>query len=177
MKTCVFIVVILVLCLCRAKFPGEKTYCLRNKTREKNVCRGRMIGLSNQMARVAEVDRGNFVCVFHWHKLRTRNNICSCPLPTHSATLSSTPIPERLYRVFDEEGRNMPSYRPGTRWCTSCRRDADKTFSSKEEYQTPKKRKRVGGKNTIIYITTLCRSCCLVEEVKANKILILSNIT
>jgi len=117
------------------------------------------------------------LCVFHWHKLRTRNNICSCPLPTHSATLSSTPIPERLYRVFDEEGRNMPSYRPGTRWCTSCRRDADKTFSSKEEYQTPKKRKMVGGKNTIIYLTTFCRSCCLMAEVKANKILILSNIT
>ena len=155
-------VVILVFGLCRAKFPGEKTCCLRSKTREKNVCRGRMIGLSNEI-----------VCVFHWHQLRTRNNICS----THSATLSSTPIPERLYRVFDEEGRNMSSYRPGTRWCTSCRRDAEKTFSSKEEYETAKKRKRVGGKNTIIYLITFCRSCCLMAEVKANKLLIISNIT
>ena len=61
----------------------------------------------------------------------------------------------------------MPSYRPGTKWCTSCRQDADKTFSSKEEFQTPKKKKRVGGNNTIIYLTTFCRSCCLMTKVKA----------
>ena len=29
-----------------------------SKTREKNVCRGRMIELSTEMVRVAEVDRG-----------------------------------------------------------------------------------------------------------------------
>ena len=101
-RFCVFIVVVVVVGLSETKFPVEKTCCLSSKTREKNVCRGRMIGLTTEMARVAEVDRGNFVCVFHWHQLRTRNNICSCPLPTHSATLSNTPIPDR---VFDEEGR------------------------------------------------------------------------
>ena len=148
MKTCAFIAVVVVIGLSRGIFPDEKACCLSSKTREKNVCRGRMIELSTEMARVAEVGRGNFVCTFHWHQLRTRNNICSCPLPTHSATLSSTPIPERLYRVFDEEGRKkMPSYRPGTKWCTSCRRNADKIFSSKDEYLRPKKRKRVGGNN------------------------------
>ena len=63
MKTCVFIVVVLVVGLSRAKFPGEKTCCLSSKTPEKNVCKGRMIGRSTEMARVAEVDRGNFVCV------------------------------------------------------------------------------------------------------------------
>ena len=146
MKTGVFIVVVVVVGLSRGKFPDEKICCLSSKTREKNVCRGRMISLSTEMARVAEVDRGNLGCAFHWHQLRTSNNICSCLLPTHSATLSGTPIPERLYRVFDEEGRkNMPSYRPGTKWCTSCRRNADKIFSQKDEYKRPKTRKRVGG--------------------------------
>ena len=101
MKTCVIIAVVNVVGLSRGRFPDEKTCCLSSKTREKNV----MIGLSTEMARVAEVDRGNFVCAFHWHQLRTINNISSRPLRTHSATLSSTPIPGRLYRVFDEEGR------------------------------------------------------------------------
>ena len=62
MKICVFIVIVVVVGLSTAKFPGEKTCCLSSKTRERNVCRGRMIGLSTEMARVAEVDRGNFVC-------------------------------------------------------------------------------------------------------------------
>ena len=39
----------------------EKGCCLSSKTREKNVCRGRMIELSTEIARVAEVGRGNFV--------------------------------------------------------------------------------------------------------------------
>ena len=119
------------------RFPDEKTCCLSSKTWEKNVCRGRMIGLSTEMA------RGNFVCAFHWHQFRTINNIFSCPLPTHSATLSSTPIPERLYRVFDEEGRKKchPIVQ-GTKWYTSCRRNADKIVSYKDENVRPKKGKR-----------------------------------
>ena len=58
MKTCVIIAVVVVVGLSRVRFPD---FCLSSKTREKNVCRGRMIGLSTEMARVAEVDRGKFV--------------------------------------------------------------------------------------------------------------------
>ena len=61
MKTCVIIAVVVVVGLSRVRFPDEKACCLSSKTREKNVCRGRMIGLSTEMAQVAEVDRGNFV--------------------------------------------------------------------------------------------------------------------
>ena len=39
----------------------------------------------------------------------------------------------------------MPSYRPGTRWCTSCRRNADRTFQGMTEYETPTQRKMVGS--------------------------------
>ena len=49
---------------CRWSLWGQtdqKGCCLSSKTREKNVCRGRMIELSTEMARVGEVDRGNFV--------------------------------------------------------------------------------------------------------------------
>ena len=60
MKTCVFIA-IAVVGLSGGTFLDERGYCLSSKTWEKNVCRGRMIELSTEMARVAEVDRGTFV--------------------------------------------------------------------------------------------------------------------
>ena len=60
MKACVFIAIVVV-GLSGGRFSYEKGCCLSNKTWEKNVCRGRMIELSTEMPRVAEVDRGNFV--------------------------------------------------------------------------------------------------------------------
>ena len=59
MTTCVFIAIVVV-GLSRGRFSDQKGCCLSSKTREKNVCRGRMIDHSTEMARVAEVDRGNF---------------------------------------------------------------------------------------------------------------------
>ena len=52
---------VLVVGLSGGRFSDQKGCCLSSKTREKNVCTGRMIELSTEMARVAEVDRGNFV--------------------------------------------------------------------------------------------------------------------
>ena len=58
MKTCVFIAIVVV-DVSGGRFSDEKRCCLLgSKPREKNVCRGRMIELSTEMARVAEVDRG-----------------------------------------------------------------------------------------------------------------------
>ena len=54
MKTCVFIAIVVV-GLSEGRFSDEKGCCLSSKTREKNVCRGRMIELSTEMARVAEL--------------------------------------------------------------------------------------------------------------------------
>ena len=54
-------IAIVVVGLSGGRFSDQKGCCLSSKTREKNVCRGRMIELSTEMARVAEVDRGNFV--------------------------------------------------------------------------------------------------------------------
>ena len=67
MKTFVFIAIVVV-GLSGGRFSDQKDCCLSSKTREKNVCRGRMIELSTEMARwldgsmarVAEVDGGNF---------------------------------------------------------------------------------------------------------------------
>ena len=60
MKNCVFIAIVVV-GLSGGRFSDQKGCCLSSKTRENNGCRGGMIELSTEMARVAEVDRGNFV--------------------------------------------------------------------------------------------------------------------
>ena len=60
MKTCVFIAIVLV-GLSGGRFSDEKGCYLSSKTREKNICMSRMIELSTEMARVAEVDSGHFV--------------------------------------------------------------------------------------------------------------------
>ena len=127
------------------KPPVEKVCCLKEKTCHSSSCRGRIIALNVEMARVVEVEQGNFVYEFHYMQLRKRNNICSCPLPSHSSTLSNTSIPTRLYKVFDEAGRSIGSYRPGARWCTSCRRSADKTFTTQTTYQKPVWRRTVNS--------------------------------
>ena len=58
MTTCVFIAKVVV-GLTGGRFSDQKGCYLSCKTREKNVCRGRMIALSTEMARFAEGDRGN----------------------------------------------------------------------------------------------------------------------
>ena len=60
MKTCVFIAIVVV-GFSGGRRSDEKDCCLSSKTRSKNVCRGIMIELSTKIARVAEVDSGNFV--------------------------------------------------------------------------------------------------------------------
>ena len=57
MKTCVFIAIVVV-GLSGGRFSDEKGCCLSSKTREKDVCRGRMIELSIEMVRVAVVGSG-----------------------------------------------------------------------------------------------------------------------
>ena len=52
MNTCVFIDVVVVVGLPGGRFADEKACRLSSKTQEKNVCRGRMIELSTEMARV-----------------------------------------------------------------------------------------------------------------------------
>ena len=50
MKTCAFIAIVVV-GHSRGRFSDEKGCCLNSKTREKNVCRGKMIEFSTEMAR------------------------------------------------------------------------------------------------------------------------------
>ena len=55
MKTCAIIAVAVVVGLSGGRLPDEKACYLSSKTRKENVRRGRMTGLTTEMARVAEV--------------------------------------------------------------------------------------------------------------------------
>ena len=57
------------------ELPLAKMCCMRGKTRDKYVCRRQIISRNAEMARVANVERGNFVSEYQWHILRTTNNI------------------------------------------------------------------------------------------------------
>ena len=146
---------------------------------ERRMCveEGLIVALNSELARVGDIDYRNFVCTFYWHQLRTSNNICLCLLPNHSATLSSTPIPERLYKVFDDEGRKMPSYHPDTKWCTSCQWNADKISSSKDEYQKLNNRKRVGRQFGYFTLQHLCRLFAVLQEMLQQKILLILSVS
>ena len=73
-----------------------------------------------------------------------RGHRCSCPSSWgHGKILSKRPIPERLYAVFDEVGRNnVTKYKSGTNWCNKCSILADKEFASHTMF-TPRKQKKV----------------------------------
>ena len=89
------------------ELPLAKMCCLRRKTRDKYVCRGQMISLNAEMARVANIERGNFVYEYHWHILRATNNIRPSPLPSYPRAMNPTLIPAELFQVFDEVGKSM----------------------------------------------------------------------
>ena len=79
-------------------FEGENTG---------QVCLPRTNDLS-EMARVANVERGNFVCEYHCHILRTTNNVPPYPLPRHLRAMNLFLIPEKLFQVFNEMVKRMP---------------------------------------------------------------------
>ena len=61
----VFVAAVLFFAFSQGKNPVEKVCCMKGKTREKFVCKGRLVALNVELARVAMVEHGNFVCEFH----------------------------------------------------------------------------------------------------------------
>ena len=127
------------------ELPLAKMCSLRKKTRDKYVCRGQMISINAEMARVANVERGNFVCEYNWHILRTTNNIRPYPLPSHPRAKNPTLIPAKLFQVFDEVRKACRSIEPEYGGATSYRQS---WFSERESNPSPRMQLR-GGRNRI----------------------------
>ena len=47
--------------------------------------------------------------------------------------------------MFDRIGRTTSGYRPGVRWCSSCRKNADQLFKDEQDYSPPGKVQLLGG--------------------------------
>ena len=67
--------------------------------------------------------------------------------------VSFIPIPERFYQVFEEDGKNLPDYRPGINWYCKYELEADKSFMDHVKY-IPRKRKD-SNKQKVEYFLTL----------------------
>ena len=90
---------------------------------------------------MVEVEPRNVLCEFHDQQLWNKSNIWLCLLPSHSSTLSDTPISMRLYKLLDKAGKSKACYHLGTCWCTSCWRNNNKTFATKTTHKKPVRRK------------------------------------
>ena len=47
--------------------------------------------------------------------------------------------------MFDRIGSTTSGYRPGVRWCSSCRKNADQLFKDEQGYSPPRKVQLLGG--------------------------------
>ena len=102
------------------------------------------------LSRAGDVPEGSWICLSHRNLILAENKCCSCPsLWGHGKFLSKRPIPERLYAVFDEVGRNnISKYKPRSNWYNKCRILADKQFVFHPVF-TPSKQKKVTSENKI----------------------------
>ena len=47
--------------------------------------------------------------------------------------------------MFDRIGSTTSGYRPGVRWCSRCRKNADRLFKDEQDYSPPGKVQLLGG--------------------------------
>lgn len=133
--------IVVVVSLLLSETSGGRTCWCSKKTRTGEECNGKMRRFNVAIARYLGVTTDGWACSRHWIRLnREANSFCACPLPApeHSHDIS-TNIPERFYNMFDRIGQNMSGYRRGSRWCSRCRKNADRLFQNELDYRAPEK--------------------------------------
>ena len=132
--------VVLFMCVWLKGSSGGRTRLFHKKTRTGEECKGKIRKLNIAIARYVGGTTDAWACTLHWTRIyRESNKFCACPLPVHSKELHHQNIPERFYKIFDWIGQTVRGYRPGVRWCTSCRKSADELFKNEQDYSPPKK--------------------------------------
>ena len=117
----------------------------QKKTRKGEECKGKMRRFNAAIARYVGGTTNSWACTRHWTRInREANSFCACPLPVHSTDISAN-IPARLYEMFDRIGSTTSGYRPGVRWCSRCRKNADQLFKDEQDYSPPGKVQLLGG--------------------------------
>lgn len=124
------------------KDKGKKHCAKRGRKRITSCKPGFMYKANKTLARAANIDEGTFLCLNHRDEVKRMDNRCSFPASSsHSKSLVA--IPERLYVSMDSLGIEIIDYRPGTKWCTACRKDGEQKLKDKTPslYVPPKRRK------------------------------------
>ena len=116
----------------------------------KKCCEQQLRRVDKALSRAGNIPEGSWICLSHRNLILAEDKRCSCP-PSwgHGKILSKRPIPERLYAVFDEVGKNsVAEYKSGANWCNKCSIFADKEFASHPMF-IPRKQKKVTSENKI----------------------------
>ena len=122
----------------------------RTRTGEK-CCEQQLRRVDKALSKAGDIPEGSWICLSHRNLILAEDKRCSCPSSWgHRKILSKRPIPERLYAVFDEVGRNSGTeqYKSGTNWCNKCSILADKEFASHRMF-TLRKQKKVTSENKV----------------------------
>ena len=109
----------------------------------KMCCEQQLRRVDKALSTAGDIPEGLWIRLSHRNLILAEDKRCSCPsLWGHGKILSKRSIPERLYAVFDEVGRNnVTKYKSGTNWCNKCSILADKEFVS-HRMLTPRKQKK-----------------------------------
>ena len=98
----------------------------------KKCCEQQLRRVDKALSRAGDILEGSWICLSHRNLILAEDKRCSCPSSWgHGKILSKRSIPERLYAVFDEVGRNsITEYKSRRNWCNKCSILADKEFVS-----------------------------------------------
>ena len=73
----------------------------------KKCCEQQLRRVDKALSRAGDIPEGSWICLSHRNLILAKDKHFSCPSSRgHNKILSKRPIPERLYEVFDELGRN-----------------------------------------------------------------------
>ena len=116
----------------------------------KKCCEHQLRRVDKALSRAGDIPEGSWICLSHRNLILAEDKRCSCPSSWgHGKFLSKRPIPERLYAVFDEVGKNsVTEYKSGTNWCNKCSILADKELASHPMF-TPRKQKKATSENKV----------------------------
>ena len=109
----------------------------------KKCCEQQLRRVDKALSRAGDIPEGSWICLSHENVILSEDKRCSYPSSWgHSKILSKRPIPERLYAVFDEVGRNsVTEYKSGTNWCNKRSILTDKEFASHRMFTSRKQNK------------------------------------
>ena len=115
----------------------------------KKCCEQQLRRVDKALSRAGDIPEGSWICLSYRNLILAEDKRCSCPSSRgHGKILSKRPIPERLYEVFDEVGRNsVTGYLGKTGETNACAASAQIKNSHPTACSLPGSKKKVTSEN------------------------------